>query len=66
MKDRGYSYGLMLNGETISAAYGVSGMPTIYVVGIDGRIIHAGFGANAIAEERRRAFIEGYLTEHRM
>jgi peroxiredoxin/outer membrane lipoprotein-sorting protein len=63
MKDRGYTYELLLNGETISEAYGVAGMPTIYVIGVDGRIIHSGFGANEIAEQRRRTFIEGYLTE---
>lgn len=66
MKDRGYSYGLMLHGETISEAWGVAGMPTIYVVGVDGRIIHSGFGSNQIAEERRRALIETYLAEHKM
>lgn len=64
MKDRGYTYELLLNGETISEAYGVAGMPTIYVIGVDGRIIHSGFGANETAEQRRRALIEGYLTEH--
>lgn len=64
MKDRGYTYKLLLNGETISEAYGVVGMPTIYVLGADGRIIHSGFGANKTAEQRRRTFIEGYLTEH--
>lgn len=64
MKDRGYTYELLLNGETILKAYGVSGMPTIYVVGVDGRIIHSGFGANEIAEQRRRTLIEGYLTDH--
>ncbi len=64
MKDRGYTYELLLNGETISKAYSVAGMPTIYVIGVDGRIIHSGFGANEIAEQRRRTLIEGYLTEH--
>jgi peroxiredoxin len=63
MKDRGYTYELLLNGETISKAYGVAGMPTIYVIGVDGRIIHSGFGANPIAEQRRRTLIEDYLTD---
>lgn len=64
MKDRGYTYGLLLNGETISEAYHVRGLPTIYVIGVDGRIIHAGFGANEMAEQRRKSLIEDYLTRH--
>jgi len=44
----------LLNGEAVSKAFGVVGMPTIYVIGVDGRIIHSGFGANEIAEQRRR------------
>ncbi len=39
MKDRRYTYELLLNGEAISKAYGVVGMPTFYMVGMDGRII---------------------------
>ncbi len=64
MKERGFTYGLLLNGETITEAYHVVGLPTIYVVGVDGRIIHAGFGANEIAQQRRKGFIEDYLTQH--
>jgi peroxiredoxin len=66
MKDRGYNYGLMLNGETVSDAYQVVGLPTIYIIGVDGRIIYAGFGANQFAEQRRRTLIEGYLSDHQM
>jgi len=63
MKDRGYSYGLMLHGETISAAYAVVGLPTMYVIGVDGRIIYSGFRSNKILEDRRRTFIEEYLKQ---
>src|SRR3989440_431289 len=66
MKDRGYSYGLMLHGETISEAYAIVGLPTVYVVGVDGRIIYSGFGTNKILEERRRTFIEEYLKQQGM
>src|SRR5437763_11559292 len=37
MKDRGYTYGLLLNGESIAEAYQVVGLPTVYVIGVDGR-----------------------------
>ena len=66
MKDRRYTYGLLLEGESIAEAYGVVGLPTIYVVGVDGRIIHAGGGANEVAEQRRRTFIEEYLKARGM
>jgi peroxiredoxin len=64
MKDRGYTYGLLLNGETIAEDYHVVGLPTVYVIGVDGRIIHCGFGANEALEGRRRAYIEEYLSQH--
>jgi hypothetical protein len=49
MKDRGYTYELLFSGETISEAMVVAGMLTVYVIGVDGRIIHSGFGANETA-----------------
>ncbi len=66
MKDRGYSYGLMLHGETIAEAYAIVGLPTMYVIGVDGRIIYSGFGSNKILEDRRRTFIEEYLKQQGM
>jgi peroxiredoxin len=66
MKDRGYTYGLMLHGETISKAYGVVGMPAFYVVGTDGRVVYSGFGTTPALEAQRRAIIEDYLKQKRM
>jgi thiol-disulfide isomerase/thioredoxin len=47
MKDRGYTYTLLLNGETIANRFHVAGMPTVYVIGRDGRVLHAAVGADA-------------------
>jgi len=66
MKDRGYHYGLLLHGETISNAYAVVGLPTIYIVGVDGRIIYSGFGTNTALDTRRTELIEDYLRKHDM
>lgn len=63
MKDRSYTYELLLNGEAISKSYGVVGMPTFYMVGVDGRIIYSGSGVDSTLEQRRRALLEGYLTQ---
>ena len=66
MKDRGYSYLLMLNGETISEAYAIAGLPTMYVVGTDGRIIYSGIGTNPHLDQQRSALIEDYLKQQGM
>jgi peroxiredoxin len=66
MKDRGYTYQLMLNGETIAGDYQVEGLPTIYVIGVDGRVVYSGSGENQILEQRRRKLIEGYLSQQGM
>ena len=57
MADRAYTYGLLLHGETITEAYHVAGLPTVYVIGADGRILDAAVGADESTETRRRAVI---------
>lgn len=47
MKEKGYTYGLLLKGETIGEAYHISTLPTIYVIGRDGKIVYGGGSANA-------------------
>jgi thiol-disulfide isomerase/thioredoxin len=44
VKEKGYSYGLLLKGEQIAGAYHVTLLPTIYVIGVDGRIVHGATG----------------------
>ena len=64
MKDRGYTYKILVNGEKIAPLYRVIGMPVTYVVGLDGRILKADVGADPTAGESRRALIARYLTDH--
>jgi thiol-disulfide isomerase/thioredoxin len=64
MKDRGYTYTLLLSGETIADRYQVEGMPTTYVIGADGRILHADVGADAATADARRALIARQLSPH--
>jgi thiol-disulfide isomerase/thioredoxin len=42
MKEKGYTYRLLLKGDTVAEAYRANALPTIYVIGIDGRIIYRG------------------------
>jgi peroxiredoxin len=61
MLDRGYSYQLLLNGEAVSKAFHVVGLPVVYVIGRDGRIVDATVGADEKVEESRRAIIAGLV-----
>ena len=40
MKRSRYTYGLLLKGEGVAQAYRVGSLPTLYVIGVDGTIIH--------------------------
>jgi thiol-disulfide isomerase/thioredoxin len=44
MEEQGFTYGLLLKGDPVAQAYGVSGIPTFYLIGPDGTILHAGSG----------------------
>lgn len=46
MTKKGYSYGLLLNGERIAEAYKVTTLPVVYIVGLDGKIIYCHEGEN--------------------
>ena len=46
MTKKGYSYGLLLNGERIAEAYKVTTLPVVYIVGLDGKIIYCHGGEN--------------------
>jgi thiol-disulfide isomerase/thioredoxin len=59
MREKGYGYGLLLNGEQTAGAYRVTVLPTFYVIGPDGKILYASTGAADDLEPS----IEKYLTE---
>ena len=46
MTDKGFTYGCLLAGDDLAVAYGISGIPTLIVIGKDGKIekIEVGFG----------------------
>lgn len=45
MKENGFTYGLMLNADEVAKAYGVNAIPTLVVVGPDGKVAHRSVGA---------------------
>jgi thiol-disulfide isomerase/thioredoxin len=58
MKEKRYSYELLLNGEQIAAAYKVTTLPVVYIVGSDGKIIYCHQGED---QKDLLAVIEKYL-----
>lgn len=58
MKKKQYSYGLLLKGEDIAEAYGVTSLPAIYIIGADGKIIYRHAGAD---DKNLASLIEKYL-----
>ena len=48
MKNNGFTYMLLLDGDEVAKSYQVSGIPTLYVIGADGKIL---FGEVGIGSE---------------
>jgi len=64
MKDKGYTYGLLMNGDEVAKAYGIIGIPTFYVIGPDGKIVYAAAGYDPSAEGTLIALIESVLKKN--
>ncbi len=41
MKKKGFSYGLLLDGNKVAEKYNINGIPTFYVIGADGKVLYA-------------------------
>ncbi|MEE8170511.1 MAG: TlpA disulfide reductase family protein [Phycisphaerae bacterium] len=61
MKKNDFSYGLLLEADDVADDYKVTGIPTFYVIGPDGKIIHASVGSGA--EEELVEIIEKALKK---
>ena len=44
MKKRGITYTLLLKGEEMAPDYGVTSLPVVYVIGVDGRVAYSHAG----------------------
>ena len=40
MKRKNYTYTVLLKGEGIAVNYGISTLPSIYIIGVDGRVLY--------------------------
>jgi peroxiredoxin len=61
MKKKGYTYNLLLNGDDAAELFKAVLFPTLYVIGFDGKIIHAEFGFRKNAKQEITSIIEQYL-----
>lgn len=59
MKENGITYGLIMKADEAAKAYGVSSIPTLYVVGTDGKVIYHTVGFEG--EEALEAAIKSHL-----
>ncbi len=51
MKKSGFTYGCLLKGDSVATKYNVSGIPTFYVIGPDGKILWNAVGFSAEHEK---------------
>ena len=59
MDKKNYTYTLLLNGDRVSEAYNVTGLPTVYVIDPEGKVAHTIVGAGA--EEELIGIVQGLL-----
>jgi thiol-disulfide isomerase/thioredoxin/outer membrane lipoprotein-sorting protein len=63
MKKKGVTYRVLLKGDAVAQAYGIKGIPTFYVIGPDGKVLHASSGYNPKNEEKLTKLIEDALKK---
>ena len=63
MKGQKFTYGLLVKGDKAAAAYKVQGIPTIYVIGKDGKVIYAESGAAPDLAKTMTGIIKDALGE---
>ncbi len=63
MKKKGYTYQIFVNGDKIAEDYRISGIPTLYVIGVDGKILYSELGASIDTYKIVSEIIEKYLKE---
>jgi len=61
MKRKGFTYGLLLKGDEVAKSYNAQLLPTLYVIGPEGQIVHAEKGYREDAKTELAAIIEQQL-----
>lgn len=64
MAEKGYTYGVMLNGTEIAREYKVDRVPTFLVVGVDGKVIYRHEGFNTSTPNKIAKVVDKHLRKH--
>lgn len=62
MAQKNLNYQLLLNGEKIAEEYGVMGLPTLFIIDVDGNIVHSEFGYNPEAFDKIVKIVKNSLA----
>ena len=62
MRSNNYTYGLVTGADNFAQQYGVRGIPTFVVIGVDGQIIHQASGFSPANEHALEQAIANHLT----
>lgn len=63
MAKKNFTYPCLLKGDDLAKAYGISAIPTLIVIGPDGKVVHAGVGFNGGEEDHLAKLIEEQLAK---
>lgn len=63
MEKKKYTYPCLVQGEALADAVGVTGIPTILLIGPDGKVLHTGVGFGPGEEEHLAKMIEEQLAK---
>lgn len=63
MNEHGYTYSLLLEGDDVAEAYGLSALPTFFVIGVDGKVIMNRAGFTRAGEQQLVELIERTLPD---
>lgn len=61
MKDKGYTYGLLLGGNEVADLYKLDGLPTFYVINSAGKVVYASTGFLRDKEEEISRIIDNSI-----
>ena len=64
MLERGYTYGVMINGTHIARKYDIDQVPTFLVIGVDGRVIYRHDGLSKSTPDKLARVIDKHLRQH--
>lgn len=65
MRERAFTYGLLLDGDPVAEAFRVSAYPTFYILDDGGKILYRHVGVSDSFESEVTEVLEAYLKDRR-